>query len=97
MKNFKGTDEKWIYVKSTLKHDSHTISESGKVIGFCNSDSEDDNANEKLRASALELLKVLVALTENIEEWMETGIPADKETSFNLYHNARKAIDDAIY
>lgn len=58
--------------------------------------SEADIANEKLRASVLCLLKALTAITDNIDKWLESGEPADKETSKLLYDNAKIAINKAL-
>ena len=97
MKNkFRGTNEKWRYEKPTSKFDACTISESGKVIGYCSKNSQEDRANEKLRASALDLLNALTAITDNIDNWLESGEPADKETSKRLYDNAKEAISKAL-
>lgn len=96
MTKFKGTDENWEYNKPTDKFDASTSSESGKIIGYCARNSEADRANEKLRASALYLLKALTAITDNIDGWLESGEPADKETSKRLYDNAKIAINKAL-
>lgn len=93
---FRGTNEKWRYVKPTSKFDACTISESGKVIGYCAKNSQEDRANEKLRASALDLLNALTAITDNIDNWLESGEPADKETSKRLYDTAKEAISKAL-
>lgn len=91
-----GTNEKWRYERPTSRFDACTVSESGKIIGYCAKNSEQDRANEKLRASALDLLNALIAITDNIDQWLETGEPADKETSKKLYEDAKAAIDKAL-
>lgn len=93
---FKGTNEKWRYEKPTSQFDACTISERGKVIGYCAKNTQEDRANEKLRASALDLLNALTAITDNIDNWLESGEPADKETSKRLYDNAKEAISKAL-
>ena len=84
------------YFAEANKFDASTSSESGKIIGYCAKNSEADRANEKLRASALYLLKALTAITDNIDQWLESGEPADKETSKRLYDNAKIAINKAL-
>lgn len=56
---FKGTKEKWRYEKPTSKYDACTVSESGKVIGYCAKDSLEDRSNEKLRSFAIEMAEML--------------------------------------
>jgi len=94
--NFRGTDENWQYQIPTERFDACTKSESGKIIGYAPKNSPEDRANERLRASALDLYKALKAMTDNIDEWFKTGEPADKETSKRLYDNAKKALLKAV-
>jgi len=93
---FRGTNEKWRYEKPTSKFDACTISERVKIIGYCAKNSQEDRANEKLRASALDLLNALTAITDNIDNWLESGKHADRETSKRLYDNAKEAIYKAL-
>ncbi len=58
--------------------------------------SQEDRANEKLIASSLDLLNALTAITDNIDRWLESGEAADKETSKQLYDDAKKAISKAL-
>ena len=93
---FKGTSETWFYKKPTEKFDACTVSESGKLIGYCAKNSSEDRANEKLRAAALVLLNALIAITDNIDRWLDTGEAADAETSKKLHDDAKKAISKAL-
>lgn len=38
------------------------------------------------------LVDALTAITDNIDNWIETGVPADRETSKRLYDDAKEAI-----
>ena len=93
---FKGTNENWEYFKPTKTSLPCTISETGKIIGYCPEMNKEEQANEKLRASSLYLLKSLIAITDNIDNWLESGIPANKKESKNLYDNAKIAINKAL-
>lgn len=66
---FKGTKGKWSYQKPTSRFDACTVSESGKIIGYCAKNSQEDRANEKIRSVApelLEQLKIMYDLCEKI-------------------------------
>jgi len=52
-----------------------------------------DNAN--LMAAAPELLEALETFVNNVDYWLETGIPADKEESERIYNLAKFAIKKA--
>ncbi|HET8738060.1 MAG TPA: hypothetical protein VFM69_15825 [Pricia sp.] len=47
-------------------------------------------------SAAPELLEALSDFVNNLETWIETGVPADSETSKKLYENAKKAISKAL-
>lgn len=97
MKQFEGTNENWNFKNPTSKFDACTISESGKIIGYTSKNSKEDIANEKLRAAALDMFKSLKAIVENIDNWLESGEPADAELSKKLYTDAKKSLDKAFY
>ena len=58
-------------------------------------DKETVEANAALMAAAPEMLEALKLFTENIENWLETGEPADKETSEMIYNKSKEAIKKA--
>jgi hypothetical protein len=66
------------------------IENGKKVIGSYRKE------NAKLISAAPNMLEALIAITDNIDKWLETDIPADKETSKKLYDDAKKAIKKAI-
>ena len=49
---------------------------------------------EKQKISDDPILKALIALIDNYDYWLETGISADKDTSKNLYDNAKSAVTE---
>ena len=49
-----------------------------------------------VQQAAPELLKAIVAIVYNIEQWLETGIPADPNASKKLYDDAKEAIKKAV-
>ena len=53
-------------------------------------------ANAQLISASTNMLEALIAITNNIDKWLETDIAADKETSKKLYDDAKKAIKKAI-
>jgi len=78
------------------EYDSQDIQKLVNWIEVKQKKGQEDRANEKLRASALHLLNALTAITDNIDVWLESGEPADKETSKKLYDNAKIAINKAL-
>ncbi len=54
-----------------------------------------DAQNGKLIAAAPEMFEALQLFTENVEEWLKSGIAADKETSEMIYNKAKLAIKKA--
>ena len=78
-------------VKNLAWYAKPPIIENGKkVIGSYR------NENAQLISADPNMLEALIAITENIDKWLETDIPADKETSKKLYDNAKNAIKKAI-
>ena len=49
----------------------------------------------RLFASSPDMYEALKAFVENIDHWLETGEPADKETSKAIYDKAKKALSKA--
>lgn len=103
---FKGTKGKWrIDVhESSTKVQTMTVVSISDGKGIANMlrfnpyeiPKEVSDANAKLIAAAPELLEALKAITDNIENWLDTGIAADKKQSETLYNNAISAINKAL-
>ena len=49
----------------------------------------------RLFASSPDMYEALKAFIENVDNWLKTGEPADKETSKAIYDKAKKALSKA--
>lgn len=49
----------------------------------------------RLFASSPDMYEALKAFVENVDNWLKTGEPADKETSKAIYDKAKKALSKA--
>ena len=67
-----------------------------QTMGFGLDTPEAVNAYSNIISAAPNMLIALKALTDNIDNWLETGMPSDAETSKALYDNAKDAINKAI-
>lgn len=56
---------------------------------------ENGAANAKLIAAAPEMLEALLSFTDNIDNWLKTGIAADPKSSKAIYDAAKAAIKKA--
>ena len=88
MKTFKGTESKWLYCPPTNRFDPCTVAENGKIIGFSTKNSDEDMANEKLRANAPKLLEAL-------QELVKLDILINGDNS-HILNNAYTAINEAL-
>jgi hypothetical protein len=56
---------------------------------------EESQANAKLICAAPKMLEALQAFMNNVDEWIKTDIPADKEQSKMIYDKVKEAIKKA--
>ena len=89
---FKGTQGNW----KINKNESLVFAGKTHIRSYPVGMTVEQKNDLKLIASAPELLEALQAITNNLENWVETGEVLDAKESKALYDNAKKAINKAI-
>lgn len=75
---FKGTPGPWLYEKPTELLEACTVSESGKMIGYCVKSNKEDYCNELLRSKAPEMFKMLNKIFQVMDKGTKTYIETEQ-------------------